>query len=463
MRNLIHVTLAVVMLAAAACSSVPAPIEPDPTQPEAAEEPTLFPTETSEPIATETPSEPPAAVVPEIQLVRSDVQRDPSPEVTQADLADLARGNSRFSFDLYHHLKEGQGNLFYSPYSISLALAMTYAGARGQTENQMGEALHFTLPQDRLHPAFNALDQRLASRGESPEGEDAFELNIVNSIWGQEDYDFLPEFLDALALHYGAGLRMVDFARAAEEARQLINEWVSHQTEQRIEDLLPQGSVDALTRLVLVNAIYFNAQWAHQFDPENTSEGPFYLLDGSETTVPLMQQEAFFPYHQGDGYLAVELPYQIGDLSMLVLVPDEGRFAEFEASLNSDLLAAAAASLESTNLDLTFPSFSFESSFGLSDALASLGMRGAFDPQTADFSGMDGTRSLYITDVVHKAFVEVDEQGTEAAAATGVVVGIVSIPPEPVDVTINRPFIFLIRDLETDTILFIGRVLDPSA
>ncbi|TET81990.1 MAG: serpin family protein, partial [Anaerolineales bacterium] len=204
----------------------------------------------------------------EAMVAHSDVGRVISPRVGTADLKELVVGNTAFAFDLYQTLRGEEGNLFFSPYSISLALAMTYAGARGETEQQMADTLRFTLPQDRLHPAFNMVDLELSSRGEDVDEQlgEAFRLNIANSIWGQRGYDFLPEFLDVLALNYGAGLRLVDYVEAPEEARQIVNQWVSDQTEEKIKDLIPQGAIDSLTRLVLANAIYFNAGWFYPFE-----------------------------------------------------------------------------------------------------------------------------------------------------------------------------------------------------
>jgi serpin B len=398
------------------------------------------------------------------EVIRSEKQRVTSPDVDEADLAILVDGNSAFAFNLYQELKEGDDNLFYSPYSISLALAMTYAGARGETAQQMADTLHFTLEDNRLHPAFNWLDIELASRGKGAEGKDgeAFRLNIVNAIWGQKDYQFLSTFLDALAENYGAGLRLLDFVNAPEESRLTINNWVSDQTEGRIEDLIPQGLINVLTRLVLTNAIYFNAAWQYPFSEDMTEDGPFYLLDGGNVTVPMMRQTESFGYAEGEGYQVVELPYDGGELSMIILLPQAGNFPVFEGSLDAQMADAIVKDLEPRRVDLTMPRFEFESSFSLGEILAMMGMPVAFSGD-ADFSGMTGNRDLFIADVVHKAFVSVDEAGTEAAAATAVVMELTAVPGEPVEVTIDRPFIFLIHDIETGTILFVGRIVAPSA
>ncbi len=398
-----------------------------------------------------------------ISLAQSDKERVASPDVFPSELSGLVKGNSEFAFDLYQALKGEKGNLFYSPYSISLALAMTWAGARGETEEQMANTLHFFLSQERLHPAFNKLALELASRGEGAKGKDdeGFRLNIVNAIWGQKDYQFLTSFLDVLAENYGAGLRLLDFISAPEKSRKTINDWVSKQTEGRIEDLIPQGVIDELTRLVLTNAIYFNAAWLHPFDEDSTIDGTFYLLNGSETVVPMMSQTESFGYLDGDGYQVIELPYDGNELAMVIMLPDAGQFEAFEDSLNSEMVGTIIENLENRQVALTLPKFEFESEFSLADTLAAMGMPVAFSP-AADFSGMTGTKELYIGDVLHKAFVSVDEAGTEAAAATAVVMKLTSVPEEPVKVTIDRPFIFLIYDIETEVILFVGRVVNPT-
>jgi serpin B len=397
-------------------------------------------------------------------VIQSDKQRETSPNTSESEITTLVEGNSTFAFDLYQQLKGEEGNVFYSPYSISAALAMTYAGARGETEQQMADTLHYLLSQDKLHPAFNGLDIELAQRGEGAEGKDekGFRLNIVNAIWGQKDYTFLPGYLDTLAENYGAGLRVLDFVHAPEESRVTINEWVSDQTEGRIKDLIPKGLIDALTRLVLTNAIYFNAAWEHSFSEDSTQDGVFHLLDGSEVTVPMMKQTETFGYAMTEGYQAVELPYDGSELSMIILLPEEGRFKDFEELLDYGRYEDIVSAMQHGRIALTMPRFEFESEFKLNEFLKAMGMTDAFS-SAADFSGMTGNRDLYISDVLHKAFVSVDESGTEAAAATAVIMRLTAAPGMPVTFTIDRPFIFLIRDIETGTILFVGRVLNPEA
>ena len=399
----------------------------------------------------------------EASFIQSDKPRDTAPDVPPTDLESLVSDNTAFALDLYQQLRTKDSNLFYSPYSMSLALAMTYAGAAGETERQMAETLHFGLPQSRLHPAFNSLALELAERGRGAQGKDGegFRLNIVNATWGQKDYEFLDSFLDVLAEDYGAGLRLVDFIGAPEKSRVTINDWVSQQTEDRIKDLIPQGLINELTRLVLTNAIYFNAAWASPFSENATSDGVFKLLDGGEVTVPMMRQTESFGYAEGDGYQAVELPYDGNELSMVILLPEAGRFGNFEASLDSARLDEVLGALNYRQVDLTMPKFEFETELGLKVTLSDMGMPLAFTPD-ADFSGMTGHRELFITEVVHKAFVSVDEAGTEAAAATAVIVGLTAVPVSPVVVNIDRPFIFLIRDIETGAVLFLGRILNPA-
>jgi serpin B len=397
------------------------------------------------------------------QVLQSDKPRNTAPSVSEGDLAALVAGNNALAFDLYQVLKQEKSNLFYSPYSISEALAMTYAGARGETEKDMAKALSFDLPQDRLHPAFNSLDLQLKQRGEGAKGKDGegFRLNVANAIWGQKDYRFLDEYLDVLAQNYGAGLRIVDFINETEQSRLTINKWVSDQTEEKIKDLIPEGVINQLTRLVLTNAIYFNAAWEHPFQEHTTSDGQFHLLDGGDVNVPMMRESESFGYAEGDGYQAVELPYDGREMSMVVLLPAAGQFNTFEDKLNAEFVTAITGKLKIQQVSLTLPKFEYESGFGLKKALDTLGMSVAFT-DAADFSGMDGKHDLLIQDVVHKAFVSVDESGTEAAAATAVIVGLTSAPAEPVVMTIDRPFILFIRDIQTGSIIFVGRVLNPA-
>ena len=404
-----------------------------------------------------------AACSPDLPEAKSDLERVLQPDVPADTFEALVGGNNAFALDMYQALRSADGNLFYSPYSISLALAMTYGGARGETEAQMAQVLHFDLPQEELHAAFNRLDLDLAQSGEGgDEDHQPMQLNVANAVWAQQDYPFLPEYLDLLALNYGAGMHQADFTTQAEPARQEINRWVSDQTEERIQDILAPGVLDALTRMVLVNAIYFNADWQTQFDADDTSDAPFYLLDGTDVQVEMMSNDLRLPYRRGENYQAVELPYAGGTAAMDIILPDEGAFEAFEAELDWTGLEQMLAGMQPTDLQFEMPKFTFRSQFSLAEQLAAMGMADAFNPGAADFSGMDGTRDLYISSVFHQAFVAVDEEGTEAAAATVVVIAMSSMPVSEVQLTIDRPFFFLIRDLSSGQILFAGRVLNPT-
>lgn len=438
--------IAIVVLVSIVLSACGAPATPAVTPPP----------ETPEPIATATPK-PAGSGGAHLSLVQSDLPRETAPQVSDDAQAALAAGNRAFALDLYRALREQDGNLFYSPYSISTALAMAYAGAAGETQRQMAEALHFTLPSEEVHSAFNALNLDLMSS----EDEAAFRLNVANALWAQAGYEFLPSYLDTLAVHYGAGLRLADFTQDAlrEEARLAINAWVSEQTERKIEELLKQGDLTPDARLVLLNAIYFKADWTVPFSGDR--EVNFTRLDESQITVPAMSRRADTPYLAGAGFEAFTLGYKGDRVRMLVLVPEAGTFAAFEETLDAARVAEIMAGLETTDLQVTMPKFEFKARFALKDALTGLGMEDAFQAGDADFSGMDGTRNLFIQSVIHEACVAVDEEGTEAAAATGIVEGIVSAPLNMI--TVDRPFIFLIHDTETDTLLFVGRVLDPTA
>lgn len=284
---------------------------------------------------------------------------------------------------------------------------------------------------------------------------------MTNALFGQIDFKFLDTFLDTLAENYGAGMRLVDFVNATEESRVAINAWVSEQTNERIKELIPQGIITVATRLVLVNAIFFTASWQDPFDEAATEDRPFKRLDDSEVQVPTMRKTIDAVYAAGSGFQAAEIPYDGGQLAMLVIVPDTGQFEAVESTLTASRVAEIRDGLARHQLDLALPKFSFRSNVPSKEPLKALGMVEAFGG-AADLSGMNGTGGLFIQDVVHQAFVAVDEKGTEAAAATAVIVGETSAPP-PATLTIDRPFVFAIIDRPTGATLFIGRVLDPAA
>jgi serpin B len=305
----------------------------------------------------------------------------------------------------------------------------------------------------------NALDLALHSRAVSaPSGEgDPPEIHVVNATWGQKGYAFEPAFLDVLARHYGAGMRAVDFASDPDDVRARINAWVAGQTNDRIQDLLPDGSVKGDSRLVLTNALYFKASWAAPFEPGLTRAEPFFLLGGDTKQVQMMRSHTAVPYMQGNGFTALALNYVGQAFRMLLIVPDSGRFAEVESLLSVEFLDGIRAELKPLPVNLGLPKFQAETAFSLAEPLQKSGMVDAFS-DAADFSGITQQERLLLTSAWHKAFVAVDEKGTEAAAATGIVGGPVSIPP---DLTVNRPFLFLIEDVETKTVLFLGRIVKP--
>ncbi len=396
------------------------------------------------------------------RIVQADVPRVESPDATDAQVAQLVAGNQAFAFDLYHRaLAAGEdGNLIYSPYSISLTFSMLYAGAQGETEAEMAQVFYF-LPQEAQHRAFNVVDQRLQSLGEARQSEAggaSFELNLANAVWGQRGYPFREPYLDILAAQYGTGLRVVDFQGAPEKAREAINAWVAKETEERIKEIAPPGSVSADTRLVLANAIYFEAGWDYPFQESATADGPFTLLDGSQVTVPLMHQETRLTYVDGEGYQAVQLPYAGQVADMWVILPAEGRFDDVQARLGVDLIEAMQRDAGARRVILTLPRFGFETSLELHNLFKEMGMAHVFCP-ALDFEGMVEGGGLCVDYALHRATITVDEEGTEAAAATMIAVPVERV--EDVEMAVDRPFLFGIVTRETGIVLFFGRVLNP--
>jgi len=382
------------------------------------------------------------------------------PAQLKSDGPTLVKGNTAFACDLYARLRDRDGNFFTSPYSISTALAMTYAGARGQTAEQMANVMHFTLPQERLHPAAGTLVRDLSGADKKR----GYQLSVANSLWGQKNYGFLDEFLKLNQTCYGAGLQEVDFINAREQARKTINAWVEKQTQDKIKELLKPNHLTAATRLVLTNAIYFKAEWERKFQREATRDAPFQVTAQRKVNVPTMHTMATFPYLDGGTFDMLELPYKNGDLSMLILLPKKlDGLADLEKSLTADKLAEWQQKLRASKVQLSLPKFKMTSEFELAEQLKSMGMTLAFSPGQADFSGMNGSEPLFISAVVHKTFVDVNEEGTEAAGATAVVMYAGSAPPrKEVEFRADHPFVFLVRDNRSGSILFLGRVFDPS-
>lgn len=400
------------------------------------------------------------------------------PDVDDEPLSEVVAGTNALAFDLFDELRAGEagGNLMVSPLSVTTALAMTYAGASGETRDQMRETLRYTLDDKLLHETFNALQRTLDGRGDDVDEEDLdhfdeedepvpFQLDLVNAVWGQEGFPFRADFLATLADHYSGGLTAVDFTDDPDAVRDGINAWVADQTEDRIDELLPENALDQHTRMVLTNAIYFVANWQYPFEEDRTEDAEFTALDGSATEVPMMSLDQNVPAAEVDGARAVELPYVGEDVSMLVVVPPEGEFETYESKFDAGTLGQIVDALEEKRGYVRLPRFAFESEFRLEPTLSAMGMPDAFDPGSADFSAMadlsETGGNLFLDEVYHDTYVTVDEDGTEAAAATGAVVSIVSAPPTLLEA--DRPFIFAVRDRPTETVLFVGRVVDAGA
>lgn len=384
-----------------------------------------------------------------------------------SDQAEAAQDNNAFAIELYGQLRNQSGNLFFSPESISTALAMTYAAARGHTAAEMAKTLHFTLPAGQLHPAIGAL---LRDRNTAHDG---YQLKEADALWVQEGYSLLPEYLKLNKDNYEAGLNQLDFKGSTEGSRQTINLWVEQRTENKIRELLQPGILTPDTRLVLTNAIYFKGDWEKQFKKEDTQEEDFHLSDAQAIKTPLMHMAKGFSYFDGGSFQALEIPYKNKELSMVILLPKamEG-LSEFEQSLNPANMHQSLDQLRPAGrVIVTMPKFKIEARFELRDTLIAMGMKNAFDGNMADFTGLTSRKTmqrdggnLYIGAVIHEAYVDVNEEGTEAAAATAVITRRAAIghPAPPIIFRADHPFMFLIRDNRSGSILFIGRVTNPS-
>jgi serpin B len=375
---------------------------------------------------------------------------------TEESAMQLVRDNTDFALRLYSQLGREEGNIFFSPHSISTALAMTWAGARGDTETELARALGFTLGQKHLHPAFAALAAGLERAGEESE----VILRTANALWPQQGFDFAEPFIATVQANYDAELRPLDFAGAAEQSRRAINQWVEEKTEDRIRELIKPGVLNSATRMVLTNAIYFKGRWSEPFNEEVTRDQPFTLPSGSTVDVPLMHLEEDFQYGEAEGLQLLRLEYGEGGLAMVVLLPGEpGGLPALESRLSTGQLNDWLNDMRRQNVDVYLPRWKAESQFQLNQALAALGMKQAFTT-AADFSGMDPKKRLFLSAVIHQAFVEVNEEGTEAAAATGAVMALTAMPMEPKVFRADHPFIYMIMG-PNDEILFMGRVVDP--
>ncbi|MDD1713106.1 MAG: serpin family protein [Methanoregulaceae archaeon] len=380
----------------------------------------------------------------------------------------MAEGNNRFAFDLYSQLAKVQryssGNLFFSPFSLSSALAITYEGAEGKTAEEIRSVFYFPENDTARREGFSALNAGINS------ADPLYALRTANALWAEKTYPFLPEYTGTAERYYGAKTANLDFIGHPEESRVTINTWVEDKTEDRIIDLIPSGVIDPMTRLVITNAIYFKGEWVKQFDKNKTADAEFRRAPGKTVTVPMMQRtddDAVFLYAETSDLQLLSMPYEQTagkELSMVILLPRSDDLTTTEASLSAVTLTTLQRAATPRRVMTYLPKFTLETKYSLPDTLSAMGMPTAFTGN-ADFSGMDGTKNLIISDVIHQAFVDVNEEGTEASAATAVVVKLAAAPggsgPIPV-FRADHPFIFLIQENETGSILFMGRVMNPT-
>ncbi|MFO0722135.1 MAG: serpin family protein [Myxococcota bacterium] len=383
------------------------------------------------------------------------------PAVDAAELSAAVDANTNFAIDLHRKVVAPGRNVITSGYSITSALSMLWGGSAGTTEIALAHALGLPFAQAKMHPLLNRIESDLLSRNDTVGDFDRFELHVTNDLWAQLGFEALPSYLDLLATQYGAGVRRLDFAKKPEAARQTINDWVAAETHNRIQDLLPEGSVTPDTVLALTNAVYFKAKWQEAFDPASTQPAAFTRDDASTVQAPFMHRIGDLPSLKEDGLTAVELPYAGEELAMLVLMPAD--LAQLEADLSAEKIAGIVARLHLQSTAVALPKWQHALTLNLKPLLTELGAGELFDPSTANLSGIDGKRDLFVQAAVHKAFVLVDESGTEAAAATGITVGRLSAEFPELDVRFDHPFVYLLRDRRTGTVVFMGRVVDPTS
>lgn len=372
----------------------------------------------------------------------------------------LAQDNSAFAVHLYHNLSPSAGNLFFSPYSLSTALAMAYGGARGNTEQEMAKTLRFSLDQENLHPAFAKVQSRL-NKVQKPH---SITLSIANSLWPQRDYRLLEEYSSLIMENYDVSITPVDFMYASEDARTMINKWVEDRTQDKIKDLIQPGTLDPLTRLLLVSAIYFKGNWQSPFPPEKTENAPFHVSLEESVQTPMMTQKEELRYADLGSFELLELPYAGYQVSMFVLLPKtiEG-LSQIEVGLSTDNFERWKDRLRERKVLVFMPRFKMTSTFRLDKTLVSMGMVDAFSSRRANFAGMDrNPDGLCIGAVIHKAFVDVNEEGTEAAATTAVKVMTIGMEASPTVFRADHPFVFIIQENWTGSILFMGRVANPT-
>ncbi len=456
------IVLTVVLLLSMVLSACqPAPVTPEPVTPET--EPDLYPVEEQTMPEDLTQAEDTYPILDENKDTDGAVGNSAyisDPKASAEELQKLAHASNQFAIDLYQRLVDKEGNLIYSPFSIYQALLMTYAGAEGETAQQMMDVLGVT-DNNEIHNVMNALKLTLqAEPAYTIEGMQPLIFNIANALWVQKDFHFEQTFLDKLMANYAAGLALVDFNKP-DEARDLINHWVEVRTNEKIKELIPTGMLNEMTRLVLTNAVYFKGAWTNRFDPARNTQEEFTSLDGAISKVEMMNNSFTGAAFVEKDYSVVSLPYEGGNFAMMAVLPED--FASFQTTMNADLLKEILEKLTEshTMVHLTMPKFSFESSIDLGETLPAMGMSDAFDINNADFSGMTGGKDLYISDVVHQAFIDVNEDGTEAAAATMVSMAPTSMPGEAITLRLDRPFIYLIYNTQTNAVVFMGHVVAP--
>ena len=384
---------------------------------------------------------------------------------SKVNVETLVQDNSSFAIDLYRKLSTAGGNIFLSPFSVSNALAMTYAGARDNTQKQMASALKFSLDQRELTPAFGMLHSRLNQL----QGTGNISLDAANSLWPKNDYKLLPEYLELVKRYYGVSITSLDYQANPEQARETINEWVAKNTRDKIKDIIPPGSLNAETRLVLANAIYFKGEWEQKFKADLTENLEFFLSSNRSVQTPMMTQTAHFRYAKVESLQILELPYIGNELSMLVLLPKQtDGLKSVENNLSLENLRILKGRMAPTKILVHIPKFEITSTFFLADTLASMGMVDAFSRKDANFRGIAVRQDqpLYLSSVIHKAFVEVSEEGTEASAATVADMAseshLVKPPEPPPEFRADHPFIFLIQENQTGSILFISVAIDTN-
>lgn len=447
-NRLFIVSILVLSMILGACAPTQTPVVPEDNQVEP------YPVDEEPKLPEEDINDSYPAVNPELPLT-------PDMLVSAEELAEHAEDLNEFAIDLYQKLAGMEGNLVYSPYSIYQAFLMVYAGADGATKAEIADALDFDNEYgDRIHQFAAALNQVLTTRPEYlDKNAQPLEFNNANSLWLQEDFEVSQIFIDQLTVNYNAGLQLVDFSKP-EDARQAINLWVAAQTNDKIKDLLPEGALNDLTRMVIANAIYFKAAWSNQFNETNTENLPFYLLDGSEKEVEMMQNDFNGKAMSNDLFQAVTLPYEGGNYAMTMIMPF-GNFNDFEQKLDDDLDDIFEAMAVNASIRISFPKFKTESSFSLVDQLKALGMIKVFEAGEADLSKINGQKDLYVSDAIHKAIIEVNEKGTEAAASTILSITTTSLPTQSFDLNFDHPFIYVIHETTTNAIIFMGRVVEP--